>query len=239
MRVLHWIVITTLSTGCGAASDAAKKADTDTAVAKDKGTVPAHEPDKDKEETKVAQPEKVEKVETVAKPAQPAQLTKDQMLRASIRLGFDHFLGTGKLFHDESFKAYFYKGDEGAMGYPDSQYLPVTTKNISLGCPLGFKQVGQIDLSIAISHGLFNVLPPESAWIWTSWKGTADINAYSAYAVDDLTDQWGYHFDGGFFYPRHRSRQLGRLYCMMSDSDLPNVDDLPEGYFATLGGNAP
>ncbi len=226
MNFVSLLIFTTLSTACGQAADSAKKMDTDTAV---KTTAPAPESNKptttDKEEAKPTVAEKPEKA---------PEITKDQMMRASIRLGFDHFLATDKLFHDEAFKTYFYKGDEGTMGYPDSTAVPVTTKNITVGCPMGFKQVGQIDLSVAISHGLLNKLPADSQWIWTSWKGTADINAYSAYAVDELTDQWGYHFDAGFFYPRHRNRVIGRLYCMMGESDLPSVDDLPAGYFDSL-----
>ncbi len=230
MRFVRWVLLAMVTTACGTAADtAAKKADTTVDTSKTQSTdVPKAEPVQTKEEAKpkVAQPDAVEKA---------PEITKDQMMRASIRLVFDSFLASGKLFHDESFKTYFYRGVEGTMGYPDSTYVPVTTPNITVGCPMGFKQVGQIDLSIAISHGLFDHLPPESLWVWTSWKGTADVNAYYAYTVEDLTDPWGYHFDGGFFYPKHRNRMLGRLYCMMGDNDLPNIDDLPAGYFDSLG----
>ncbi len=232
MKRLMYLQCLVLCTACGQAVDPTKKTDAPVDSSKTQATdAPKAEPVSKEEATpKVAQPETVEKA---------PELTKDQMVRASIRLGFDGFLAEGKLFHDETFKTYFYRGDEGSMGYADSLYLPVTTKNVSVGCPMGFKQVGQIDLSIGISHGLFDHMPPESLWVWTSWKSPADTtgNSYYAYVVDSLTDQWGYHFDGGFFYPRLRTRTVGRLYCMMSDSDLPNIDDLPAGYFDSLRGH--
>lgn len=228
MKTLTLFFCTALSTACGQAADATKKADTETTATKTEATVPDKQPVTKEEAKPTVAPDDVAE--------KPPQITKDQMLRASIRLGFDAMLRDGKLFHDTDFKTYFFRGDEGAMGYPDSQYLPVTTKNLSVGCPMGFKQVGQIDLSVGISHGLFDHLPPDSQWVWTSWKSSSDVNASYAMVTSDFTDAWGFHFDANMFYPKHRNRVLGRLYCMMTDFDLPNIDDLPAGYFDSLRG---
>lgn len=230
--VFNLLTITVLSTACGTAQPGAQADGTTTTATGTKVATteaPVQESAKSEAKTPEAAPAKVEK---------PAQLTQDQMLRASIRLIFDANMDKGRMFHDEVYQAYFYKGDEGTMAYPDSTYVPVTSRNIAAACPLGFKQVGQIDLSIAISHGLFSALPPESQWVWTSWKsaGSAD-QSYSALVTSDFTDAWNNTFASQMFYPRHKSRMLGRLYCMMNITDLPNIDDLPPGYMETLKGH--
>lgn len=169
-------------------------------------------------------------------PKGPKELTKEQSVRLMTRLSFDRLLAQDQVFKAESFQAYYIKGDEGTMSYPDTQYVPAGSKTITtLSCPLGFKQVGQIELSIGVSEGLFDKLSPDSQWVWTNWD--AGTSQKYALVTSDFTDQWGYSFMSQMFYPKHKSRILGRLYCIMKVSDLPNIDDIPEGYKTLYSGS--
>lgn len=227
MNTFSLIFLASLSTACGRE---VQPADAQTAAPVKKPDVVETTPDKepaktDEEEKKptVAQPEKAQKA---------LELTSEQQRRVLARFIFDTNLSQGRLFHDVAFKQYYYRGDEGTMSYPDLTYVPVGTKNISVACPLGFKQIDRIYLSIAISHGLFDKFPPESPWIWTGDDQTkyGYGDAFDAYSTTTYTNTWSVHFDAGFFYPLHKARTVGRLYCSLSETDIPNVDDLPAGY---------